>query len=224
MLTGKTFSGLIIDWKSNINPPITVGKIANFDIQTKRGAGWADYDYIQYALFDTKKNKYVMVVQLCSFDSGSKGLEVLLVGVALPYQGMNLSVKLYAWLILKKNIILLSGEIQSPGGRSIWERLAMVPGVFIFGYDKSRRKSFQIDQRDLFNEDVYTDDLQKEYDELEKEHDRLDMQAYDLDYENPNYKIIRKKMYDLQEKMDKVYNAVVTAEKIQLVAIKRKGK
>lgn len=42
--------------------------------------------------------------------------------------------KFYAWIIKKKNIILVSGNEQSEGGKKVWERLSKEPGIGMHGW------------------------------------------------------------------------------------------
>ncbi len=217
-----TFNNLYSYWKIGVkhNSFTTVGKIGSFSIHFMSYKDWEDIRMF-YGLFDTIKKKYAMFVEVGKFTEKSEALVVHLTGVEPLYQGLGLPVKLYAWLILKRNRILVSGWEQTPGGRSIWERLATVPNIFMFGYDSARNKSFQIDQKDLFDEDIYTDALEQELKELENEYNLVDHEMSRMDDNTQEYRKMNKKLDDLENKIDKLNTAKSKAEDLVLVAIKK---
>ena len=131
-------------------------------------------------MFDNIRNRYAMFVCLNIFGKSSRCLQVAYLGADTYYQGMGLPIILYEFLVTKLNLVLISGSPQTPGGKSVWEKLATRPNIFMFGYDGSRKKSFQIDQHDLFNEDIYDDILADEIEELRLESDKLSKELYKL--------------------------------------------
>ena len=129
------FADLYYNWKATskckLSPkPKIVGTIGRFQIQDLPQFGNKGKT-VTVGLYDSIKNRFSMFVSLSS-EKANKCFKVETVGVDLPYQGWNLPVQLYSWLILKQNIVLVSGDAQSPGGRSIWEKLAQTPGIFMF--------------------------------------------------------------------------------------------
>jgi hypothetical protein len=201
-----------------------VGKLNNFEIQynTEYISSFY-YGDKYYSLYDKKQNQYAMIVHLSKFKNKESVLEVDMVGVENKYKGLNLSVKLYAWLIKNKSITLVSGRQQSPGGRSIWERLAKVPGIFMFGFNILSEKSFQIEQNDLFNEDIYDDELQKEADYLYREYNATEKEMHKIENsDEKEYKRLRLKCSAIDEQLDKINDDVRLMDSIVLVATKNK--
>ena len=187
------------------------------------GGSWRTKNDL-YALYDITTNKYALFAELYRFRNSLSCLAIYQIGVNARYKGFNLPVKFYSWLIKNKNITLMSGESQSIGGRSIWERLAKVSGIFIFGYNVWSKKTFQIDQNDLFNEEVYDAELRKDLEDLEEE--------FNFNYEelancdNPKERIDLKKKCDINRdkiiKLRKDINIVIGS--VRLVAVKKTGK
>jgi hypothetical protein len=202
-----------------------IGHIGKFEVRGIKGMvnGLMCWDLM---VVDPNVKSYVAGVDLTGFGRKARSWQVDRVGVANKYQGMNLSVKIYEWLIKEQNLILLTGMSQTAGGRSIWERLASIPGIFIFGYDINKKESFQVDQKDLFNEDVYSDELTKERDELQNEYTRIENQ---LDNLNPDttreYEIqkLEKTLSILNKQIITLDIAIEKAEVyLRLVAMKTK--
>jgi peptidoglycan hydrolase CwlO-like protein len=88
----------------------------------------------------------------------------------------------------------------------------MIPHIFIFGYNTKTKRSFQIDQRNLFNEDIYTDDIQDEIAQLYAEIDEI----YKEDPSNT------KEMSRLQKKINVLASQKYEIENIRLVAMRSK--
>lgn len=59
--------------------------------------------------------------------------EVELIRMDSEYRGLNLAPRFYAFLLRKLAITLKAGVYQSPGGRSIWTRMAQRRDVMIYG-------------------------------------------------------------------------------------------
>jgi len=200
------------------------GKIGRFEIRSLRVKPFSS-TYLYYTLFDTKRNCYAAAVTLDQFGRNARSWQVASLGVETEYQGMNLSVMMYSWMITKNNLILITGMEQSAGGKLVWERLAQVPGIFIFGYDVEDKKSFQVDQNDLFNEDVYADELINERDYLEKEYNRIENQLDNLDPDvvpESKIKALEKTMNDLSAQINSLDTDITKVEDyIRLVAIKK---
>jgi hypothetical protein len=157
---------LVHNWieGEKIDRPIKIlGKLSGYEIQYMEIPQYKGY---YYGLFDKNKNQFAFFLELSKFGRTTKCLQVEMAGIKDEYSGMNLPIKLYSWLILQQGIVMVSGFEQSIGGRSIWERLAKVSGVFIFGYDTKTKTSFQLDQNDIYNEDIYSRDVTDEYNDL----------------------------------------------------------
>lgn len=196
------------------------GKIQNFEIRSLKF-----HSALYIMMYDLTTKKYVVGAVLTPFGRAKRAWQVESIGVKGNYQGMNLSVKLYEWIVKQKNLILITGMSQSIGGRSIWERLVNISGIFIFGYDIDREQSFQIDQKDLFDEDIYSDELIKERDELKNEYTKIENQ---LDNLNPDttreteFKKLEKRQDILNNQIAKLDMAIDKAnDYIRLVAIKK---
>jgi hypothetical protein len=207
----------------NKNSYLVEGNIGNFEIRsTTFRANW-----YYYMLFDKNKNKYAFGVELTKFGRNPRCLQIDKIGGQDGYRGMDLSVKLYSWLILQKQIILISGFSQSAGGRSIWERLAKTSNIFMFGYDITSKESFQIDTDDLFNEDIYAEDINDDINYLKLSIDELNNQQMKLDQ---NYNKIKIKSIDTEIK--RLSNQIYKLKKqedhsanfLRLVAIKNTKK
>lgn len=184
-----------------------VGNIGLYEIH------YVDNSYGEiYALFDEKSKKYVLMLLLYKF--GKEGRQIEKIGVRNKYRGLNLPLKLYSWLV-QHGTILVSGYAQTKGGRSIWEKLARIPGIFMFGYDVKTKEAFQIDQNDIFNEDVYSEDIENEIKYLEQEYNELTLGPKLSDEEEHRLSKVQKKLYLLYAEIKKI------GDYIRLVAIKK---
>jgi GNAT superfamily N-acetyltransferase len=172
-------------------------------------------------LFDTKKDESAGFVDLLSYGSSGRTWHVEYVGVSEKYQGQGLAVALYAFLVRQMNLILMSGHLQSPGGRDIWEKLGRVSGIFIFGYNTSTKTSFQIEQNDLFNTDIYSADLNQDVVDLE---DELEVLCSNTDENSADDNYFKKKQ-ELERKIRILANELYfVRNQVVLVAIKSKRK
>ena len=188
------FSGILSDiksamkWTDGDGKLISVGKIGKFIIQQ---LDTEDGRY--YTLYDSTKKTNAAAASTSYWGRSKKVLHVDLLGVATKYQGLNLPILLYSWIIKTQNMALMSGDVQSPGGRAVWEKLAHVPGIFMFGYDHDSRKAYQIDQNDLFNEEIYDAEVEDDIRILQQELDYLEgKHFYDEKYDRKTRERIRK--------------------------------
>lgn len=73
-----------------------------------------------------------IVLEVTPFNRSKKVLQVNVVAAdksnTIPTQ------KFYAWLLKNQDFTLVSGEAQSPGGKKVWERLSMEPGIGVHGW------------------------------------------------------------------------------------------
>ena len=209
------------DWKRTRTEDYSViGQIGKFKIHTNNNS-----NYIFYGLFDSNKKRYALFVSLFHFQGLKNVLGISQIGVDTPYQGMGLPVKFYTWLIQQKRIILVSGDAQSLGGRSIWERLAKVSGIFVFGYDFRKKQPFQIDVDDFYNEDIYSSDVEEENEQVQKEVEELLRQRVAFHPDSPEYRRLSKEISKLHDKLANLYKYAKHIEnEIRLVAIKGRNK
>ena len=109
-------------------------------------------------------------MHLDHFNGAAKNVFVVsIVAANKEYRGINLPTQMYSYLIQEEGLILVSDEIQTLGGRSVWEKLAKIKGIGIYGYNTNTKKVFSVDMDDIFNEDIYDDGLNDEIETLESE-------------------------------------------------------
>ena len=102
-------------------------------------------------------------MHLDHFNGAAKNVFVVsIVAANKEYRGINLPTQMYSYLIQEEGLILVSDEIQTLGGRSVWEKLAKIKGIGIYGYNTNTKKVFSVDMDDIFNEDIYDDGLNDE--------------------------------------------------------------
>jgi hypothetical protein len=155
-----------------------------------------------------------VLIQLSHYTKGASNcFETQLITADEQYRGINLPTKIYAFLIREKSFILISCANQSLGAQHIWSSLAKESGIGVYGYNIKTHKVFQVDMKDLFNEDIYDTELNKEiqalYDELE------DIPWLDKNRDETN--VIREKEIDKEiAKLEKVQSE--TREDVRLFA------
>lgn len=84
-------------------------------------------------------------------------------------RGTGLVIKLYEFLLKKMGLTLVADDMQSRGGKSVWARLAKVPGVNVYGWKKGTDEYFAWDPDDSPDEEVYTtppEELNKRIEQL----------------------------------------------------------
>jgi hypothetical protein len=188
-----TFNVMLGNWNAELkkNRPYLIGKISD----KFRLAGIDDVNGKTIAAYDLKENRYAAFLQIQHFFGGAPNVfATLVVSADKPYRGINLPTMLYATLIQEEGMILISDETQTEGGKSIWEKLAKVKGIAVYGYNTNTKKVFQVDMDDLFNEDVYDEGLNQEIADLENE-------EYELqDTRDERY-------FRIKKELEKLYNA-----------------
>jgi hypothetical protein len=209
------FNQLLSHWQWGIDQenvqPKKIGNIYGFEILT---VYISHYHSLYYALKDASKNQYALFVCFGNFPPSSKNnkcLQETMIGVKRLYRGLGLPVALYSWLILKQNKIIMSDYIQTYGGRSIWEKLAKVPNIYIFGYDVPNKKSFQIDQTDLFNEDIYSEELANERDQLQRDYDDL----------KKSEDISKQELIKIKRQINNLNSNIRNSDSIRMIAVKK---
>lgn len=98
--------------------------------------------------------------------------------IASQYQGQNLAARTYAFLA-RRGYNLISDQHQSPGGQSIWAKLAKLPGIFVYAIHTDGKK-IKYDQVDFDDKrlsgastSVYDDELENEIEELYYRYEQL---------------------------------------------------
>ena len=118
------------------NMAILTGKIGIFQIYSHR-----ENNTYSFALYDSSRNKFIMFLYLNkNLDFPKNAWQIILVYLDPIYRGTNLSLKIYLWLILRKNIILVSDDTQSQAATLLWSKLAKYPNVSVYGLDTNTKK------------------------------------------------------------------------------------
>jgi GNAT superfamily N-acetyltransferase len=90
------------------------------------------------------------------------------------YQGAGLMPKLYAHLLKSKVFDSIQSDyLQSFGGKAVWQQLAKEPGIHVFGWHKSTKESFYIEQQDIDEDEVWDTELQDLLEESKKIREEL---------------------------------------------------
>ena len=209
ILNAQTFSMMAADWRENAKQyaPAVVGQIDRFKIFMIEMLLFGS-PAMYVAAFDTKEKRYAAYLQMEHlWEAKAQNCYVArLVSVGKAYRGLNLATKMYSFLIKNENLIIVSDETQSEGGRSLWVKLAKEPGIQVYGFNTETRKVFQVDMDDLFNEDVYDDEIEKEIVDLTREQNSIE------DSKNPDdikrLKKIEKELESLEKSSSAARNNI----------------
>ena len=177
------------------------------------------YEGVLIILHNKSRNIFVAGIKFYKYRSNPKILQVSMVGVEESYRGQNIPAKLYAWLITTQKMIIMSDTLQTAGGKAIWESLARDKRIYMMGYNTHTRECINIDQNDLFNEDIYQEELKAELKELMAENTELG------EFPDSNTPIkmrnaFRAKHLKLWKKIAAVEKAIDSTRDIVLVAMK----
>jgi len=92
-----------------------------------------------YSLFQCKENNHEIIqifdninkvpAGYIEFNLKGKAHVISETSVDKPYLGLGLATKVYAYLIKIHNYILWNVDAQTAGGKSIWEKLALISGI-----------------------------------------------------------------------------------------------
>jgi hypothetical protein len=166
--SNSTFDLLKKEWEEAIKKfrPYLLGTIGQFRIAVVDSRS-KFVSVKRVVAYDLKANKYAAFLQLEKFSNNAYAETIISADKA--YRGINLPLDMYSFLIKEEGMIIVSDEIQTIGARSIWEKLAHEQGIDVYGYNTKTKKVFQVDTDDLFNEDVYDDELRNELETLENE-------------------------------------------------------
>ncbi len=200
-------------WSENIkhgNKFLIIGKLGTFEIH--QIIDYLSSSSVYFGVYDSLNKSYAYLCQCSYFQKSKSTIEEHIISVKPKYRGLNLPVRLYAWLIKKKNLTIISSDQHSPGGRNVWERLANTSGIFVYGYNMFRKKAFQIDPNDISSFEIYDIDLQEEIDDLQTELDELKLK-------NSSDEIKKKAQY-LQNQIFKLTDAQDSSGSIRLIATK----
>ena len=119
----------------NVNDLIYIGStsgLAVYYINNEPSPGLETYWF--HDPEDTDKSGNMRVVaEMTLRESKRHVYEVDVMVIDSHFQGLGLAPKLYAYILRKLNITLQAGTQQSPGGRSIWKRLAQRKDVLVYG-------------------------------------------------------------------------------------------
>jgi hypothetical protein len=129
-----------------------LGKLGNLDIYYAKDStvmgviGGAGRDMVFHITFSRSFKRRAWHVDLTEVDS--------------KYQGFGAMPRVYHFLLANiPGFIMEAGGSQSPGGQSIWKRLATYPDVVVFTYDRGRIVELEYDET--------TDELSSdEYDQI----------------------------------------------------------
>jgi len=94
----------------------------------------------------------------------------------------GLVIKLYEYVIKKLGKTLIADNMQSRGGKSVWARLARVPGINVYGWKKGTDEYFAWDPDDSPDEEVYTtqpEELNARIEKLNDFKDKLEQRLED---------------------------------------------
>lgn len=122
--------------------------------------GTADDDYIsvEYVLRnDTHKTGKKRVMEL-GLSRQNGAFHVDMARIDTKFQGFGIAPKLYRFVIRKLGIVLQAGSSQSPGGRSVWARMAKMSGIKLVakdGHNKFYDVEYDDDELYIENESLY---------------------------------------------------------------------
>ena len=128
------------------NPDFDViGSVSGYKCYLEREEDTLWIEFVDPDYVDRKgRAKRVCAVTLAETKRGVYEVELTLMDT--EYQGYNLAPRFYAFLLRKLAITLKAGTSQSPGGRSIWKRLAKRRDVLIYGKTPAGRPAMMIEE------------------------------------------------------------------------------
>jgi len=154
---------------------VKLGNISGFDLYFREEPGISNIHSTQMIqIFDTVNKKIAGFIELIKL---RKSYSIVETAVDTPYLGIGLATTVYAYLIKNKNYTLWSTDAQTKGGKTIWEKLAKIPGILVFAWDDKKKEAISLDKHDLFGEtDLYDTDVEydeKKFKSLEAEQKRI---------------------------------------------------
>lgn len=202
----------IISDSIGISKLINLGKIGKYTVQFIH-----ESKNLSYGAICSSNSKPIAITELKRYGKGKNVYKIINLGVSSKYRGANLAPLLYKFLIMKGGLILCSGTQQSPGGRKVWEKLAQMPGIFVYAYNPLSKNSFQIDIKDIENEYVYDIDYDNEIKYMQKEKDDIENKMV-RDSATPEEE---NKFVKLSNQIDKLITQQDKSNCIRLIAVKK---
>lgn len=148
---------------------VILGKISGYDLYVRN-----ENRTQMIQIYDVINNGVAGYVELVRLNNSYSIQETV---VNKEYLGLGLATKVYAYLIKNKNYTLWSTDAQTKGGKTIWEKLAKIPGILVFAWDDKKKEAISLDKNDLFGEtDLYDTDVEydeKKFKSLEAEQKRI---------------------------------------------------
>lgn len=109
-----------------------------------------------FIVADPETGSPIAYLELEKFSGSSKASwQEHHVTAAPSIRGTRIILDLYRHLILDRGILLVSDDIQTPGGRSIWAKLAMEPDILLSAWDGSNL--FSVDEDLDSSLEIYID-------------------------------------------------------------------
>lgn len=188
-----------------------IGKIKGFHIFMEDSSNRLANNNYSFVLYNANEKEYVAVATFVSKNIKNY-LEIHTISIAKTYQGQNLSILLYKWLINNKTTSLISGNRQSEGGKSIWMKMAADPQIKVFVWNKQTKKAHAFDKDDFDGSiDLYTADNENEIIDLEANKNSTEI-LYNKAYkQDPNSE---QTLY-LSNELDKFVNQINQLEKFK---------
>lgn len=122
--------------------------------------------------------------------------------VSNEYAGKNIAPLFYKWLLVK-NITksIMSGNTQTPGGKSIWKRLCKLPDITVFVWNKRTDSASAIELEDFLDGsiDLYDEDSADEEDAI---NDEIKQLHWNYNMDTPDN--VNKKVEELEDQLSKV--------------------
>lgn len=150
---------------------VILGKISGYDLYVRN-----EKRTQMIQIYDVINNRVAGYVELVRLNNSYSIQETV---VNKEYLGRGLATKVYAYLIKNKNYILWSTGAQTKGGKTIWEKLAKIPGILVFAWDDKMKEAISLDKNDLFGEeDIYDTDVEYDEDKYNKLFDERESIGY----------------------------------------------
>lgn len=131
----------------NMNGYICIGKLLNMKVYSFFNGEERSVIIIDPNSSKSKKFKIIMRIDLFRVLGNAWFVEE--VGIASKYQGFGLAPKAYRFVMQSLNIIMRSGNEQSPGGNYIWNELNKYSDIDIYAIDiKNKYEWYDVESTD----------------------------------------------------------------------------
>lgn len=112
-------------------------------------------------------------------------------------QGKGLAVKMYAAAIRQSDITIVSDKTQTEGSKALWKKLAKMPGINVYGWDRYKKDSFF-----HWDPDVETDEeVWADTDALGDQHAEILRKIRELDYEFGQHEMSEEEYEEARERL-----------------------